>query len=170
MDAEKNHRALLSLLVMREIEPLLDATLQLAMDATGAATAVVEIPRGPFGDIRRLAGKPLAPEVENATVRAEFAVDGARGTLLVQLDAAAHRPATGLDLLAELLGLVLERIARTEQRLPLAEEIRALRERRILQALMRNGWNVAAAARDLDVARSHVYDVTEAIRQRRHDV
>ena len=44
-------------------------------------------------------------------------------------------------------------------RAPLAAALRAFQRRYIQECLEANGWNVAATARQLDLARSHVYNL-----------
>jgi hypothetical protein len=68
---------------------------------------------------------------------------------------------------ASLLGLAACRIAPPPERLVLADEVRIVKERRTIEALDRYGWNVARAARSLEVARSFVYRVARLLRERR---
>jgi hypothetical protein len=58
------------------------------------------------------------------------------------------------------------RLAAPPGRLGLGAEVRILKERRTIQALDRYGWNVAMAARALEVTRSFVYRVVQRVRER----
>jgi hypothetical protein len=63
-----------------------------------------------------------------------------------------------VEVLARTLGIVWFRLGRTE-RLPLAQELALLRERRIREAVRRHFGNVSRASRELPASRSRIYRV-----------
>ncbi|MCW5800975.1 MAG: hypothetical protein KIT31_01070 [Deltaproteobacteria bacterium] len=167
MDAVKFYRDVLQLLETRDVSTLIGGALVLAIEAAGATSAHLEIPEGPLEGVWR-PGPDAAHDPNGPPLTVPVTIDDASGFLRIQFEALREIGALPcVELLAGVVGLALERILRSEPRMPLNEEIQALRERRVTQALARHGNNASAAARDLDVARSHIYDVAAAIRRRR---
>ncbi|MBX3159705.1 MAG: hypothetical protein KF773_27290 [Deltaproteobacteria bacterium] len=68
---------------------------------------------------------------------------------------------------ARQLAIVISRIAPRTEALPLVEQMRLFKQQRVYEALYRNDWRVASAARELRVARSMVYRIVGTVRRRR---
>jgi hypothetical protein len=163
MGPEQFYKAVLDLTRERQRGPLLDAALTIAKQVTRAAAVQLELVGGRHTDDPAWTCTHAAPAVCVPVMHGTVCLRA--GSSPLRLD----RP--WLDTLVRQLAVVLDSIARNDPRvIPLPVEIRELRSRRIAQALERNRGNVAAAARELDVARSHIYDVAYVRRRKRSDV
>jgi hypothetical protein len=152
-------RAVLELACECELEPLLSAAMKLAARATRTRSAWVAIPTA-TAVIRRAQGEPARLGVLEVRC-CVLGRDGAIG--VARAEPFSDREREQLRVLARILALVAAGILHDEPGVPLGEEIRALRRRRIARALDRHANNAAAAARELGVARSHVYNVRRSL-------
>jgi hypothetical protein len=167
MDMDQFYRAVLDLANERSVAGLLDAALGIAKRMTRAGSVQIEIDARPLGAIRRTDD----PAWTCAHATPAICVATARGTLCLRPAASSMRvDRPSIDLLTRQVSLVLDVIARNEARIGLRAELRELRDLRVQQALERNQGNVAATARQLQVARSYIYDVVAALRRSRSGV